>query len=61
MKHENTIEVILISDHSLTDSNQQEQLKWLTTTLQSVIAKKHASINKMFLRLLKETPEIFLS
>ena len=61
MRHQNNIEVILLSNHSSTDQNQQELVKWLTTTLQSVIDRQHGSVKKMFLRTLKDTPAIFLS
>lgn len=61
MKHYNNVEVIFLSNHSTTDSSQKELVKWLTTTLQSVLDKQQASIKKMFLRILKDTPAIYLS
>jgi hypothetical protein len=60
MKHHN-IEVVLLSNHSSTASGRNELVKWLTTILQPVLDKQHESIKKMFLRILKDTPAIFLS
>ncbi len=61
MKYNNNIEVILLSNHSSTDSSQKALVKWLTTILQSAIDKQQESIKKIFLRILKDTPAIYLS
>jgi hypothetical protein len=61
MKHYNNFEVILLSNHSSPDLSQKELIKWLTTILQPTIDKQQESIKKMFLKILKETPAIYLS
>lgn len=61
MKYHNNIEVVLLSNYSASDSSRKELVKWLTATLQPVIDKQHESIKKIFLRILKDTPAIYLS
>jgi hypothetical protein len=61
MENNNNIEVILLSKPSITNAYQAELLKWLTTIVQSVIAKQHETTKKSFLKILRDTPGIFLS
>ena len=61
MGNSNNLEVILISDQSLTPWRRQEILEWLRTTLQSAVEKQHMNIKKVFIKILSDTPAIFLS
>ncbi len=61
MKQDNNVEVILVSKYALTNSSQKELRKWLKVILQPAIRLQQEQVEKMFLRLLKNTPAIFLS
>jgi hypothetical protein len=61
MENGSNLEVILFSDQSLTPPRRQEILEWFRTTLQSAVDKQHANIKKVFVRILSDTPAIFLS
>ena len=61
MKNNNQVEVILFSKCSLTNSHQQELVKWLGTTAQSAIRCQHQKAKKLFLRILKYAPAIYMS
>lgn len=61
MKHHNQIEVILFTPHSLRDARHRALVRWLGTTLQSVIARQQGKAKKLFLNTLKYTPPLYLS
>jgi hypothetical protein len=61
MKQHNNIEIIHLSKQASTDRSQKALVKWLTTILQSAIDKQQERSKKMYLRILEETPAIYLS
>ena len=61
MKHYNQTEVILFSKYSFNDLRQKELVRWLGTTAQSVIQRQHVVTKKLHLRMLKDTPAIYMS
>jgi hypothetical protein len=61
MKYSNQLEVILFLKYSLTDLRQKELLRWLGTTAQPVIKRQHEIAKKIDLKILKNTPPIYLS
>jgi len=61
MKNYNQVEVILFSKYSHTDLRQKELVRWLGTTVQSAILRQHEKAKKIFLRILKDTPAIYMS
>jgi hypothetical protein len=61
MKNNNNIEVLLLSKPSSDESGRIALVKWLTTTLQSVIEKQQEQAKTIFLRTLKDAPPIYLS
>ena len=61
MKNFNQVEVILFSKYSLRDLRQKELVRWLGTTAQSAISQQQQIAKKLFLRLLKDTPAIYMS
>jgi hypothetical protein len=61
MKNYNQIEVILFTKYSFNDPNRRELIKWLGTTAQSAISQQQVIVKKLFLRLLKDTPAIYMS
>jgi len=61
MKNYNQIEVILFSKYSLSNLRQKELVTWLGTTLQPAIGRQQAKAKKIFLKIIKDTPAIYLS
>ena len=61
MKNNNNLEVILFSKFPLKDPHEKELLKWLTTTMQSVIRKQLESTWNRFLWILEDTEPICMS
>jgi hypothetical protein len=61
MKNYNQVEVILFTKYSLTNMRQKELVRWLGTTVQTTIGHQHAHAKKIILRILKDTPAIYLS
>lgn len=61
MKNNNQVEVILFSKYSLRDLHQKELIRWLGTTAQSAISQQKEIAKRLFLRILKDTPAIYLS
>ena len=61
MKNYNQIEVILFSNYSFRNLRQKELLRWLGTTAQYAIARQQEIAKKIFLKMLKDTPAIYLS
>jgi hypothetical protein len=61
MKNYNKVEVILFSKYSLADLRQRELVRWLGTTVQSEIERQHQKTKKIFLRILNNTPAIYMS
>jgi len=61
MKSDKKAEVILFSKYSFADSRQKELVRWVGTTLQSVISQEERMPNKLFLTKLSNTPTIYLS
>jgi hypothetical protein len=61
MRHYNNIEIILVSTQASPRVGQKALVKWLATTLQSIIDKQQQSIEKLFLKLLQDSPAIYLS
>jgi hypothetical protein len=61
MKSNNSLEVILFPKYTLTDIRQKELVRWLGTTVQSVIIRQQEKTKKIFLRILKDTPAIYMS
>lgn len=61
MKHHNNIEIILLSKQASAGRSQKALIKWLTTILQSAVDKQQESIKKMFVRILGDSPAIYLS
>lgn len=47
MKHHNQIEVILFTPHSFRDARHRALVRWLGTTLQSVIARQKGKAKKI--------------
>jgi len=61
MKYNNTIEIILPSKFSSAYWEQKDLVKWLTTTVQSVIVKQQVRTKKIFPGTMKDTPAIYMS
>lgn len=61
MKNYNQIEIILFSKYSLKNLSQKELARWLGTTAQYTIGRQHEIAKKIFLRILKDTPAIYMS
>ncbi len=61
MKNYNQVEVILFSKYSPSDLRQKELVRWLGTAAQSAILRQHEKAKKIFLRILKDTPAIYMS
>lgn len=61
MKNYNQLQVILFSKYSFKDMRQRELVKWLGTSAQSAIERQQARVKKLFLRILKDTPPIYMS
>ena len=61
MKNYNQVEVVLFSKYSPGDLREKELLRWLKTIAQSVIVLQHEKTKKLFLKILKGTPAIYLS
>ena len=61
MRNYNQLEVILFSGYSFRNQTQKELVKWLGTTLQSAIGSQREKSKMIFLRVLKDTPPIYLS
>jgi hypothetical protein len=61
MRAYNNIEIILVSTQASRKVGQKALVKWLTTTLQSVIDTQQQSIEKIFLKILQDSPAIYLS
>ena len=61
MENGGNLEVVLLSDQSLTPRRRQEIMEWFRTTLQSAVDKQHENIKKVFVQILSDTPAIFLS
>jgi len=61
MKNYNQVEVILISNYSFNNLNQKELVRWLGTVAQSAINRQQQEVKKMFPRILKNSPAIYLS
>jgi hypothetical protein len=61
MKRCNNIEIILFPKKLSTDRNQKALMKWMATILRSAIEKQQGGIKKSFLKILEDTPAIYLS
>jgi len=61
MKNNNNLELILFSKFPLRDPRQKELLKWLTTTMQSVIIKQREWTWNRFFWILEDTEPICMS
>ena len=61
MKNYNQVEVILFSKYSPGNLHQKELITWLGTTLQPVIVRQQAKAKKIVLKIIKDTPAIYLS
>jgi hypothetical protein len=61
MKNYNQLEIILFSKYSLKNLSQKELARWLGTTAQYAIGRQHENAKKIFLRILRDTPAIYLS
>ncbi|MBC7827587.1 MAG: hypothetical protein H7122_07570 [Chitinophagaceae bacterium] len=61
MKNYNQVEIILFSKYSITDVRQRQLVRWLGTTVQDAIGFQHGHAKKMFLKILKDTPAIYMS
>ena len=61
MKHDYTIEILLPSEFSSSYWNQKRLVKWLTTTVQSIIVEQQVRAKKIFLSAMKNTPAIYMS
>ena|GEM_PF-6618944 len=61
MKSGGNLEVVLLSDKSLSERRRQEILEWFRTTLQSAVDKQETNMKKVFVKILSDTPAIFLS
>ena len=61
MKNNHQVEVILFRNYSLNSWNQKELVRWLRTTLQSTILLQQEKAQKISLRILKDTPAIYMS
>jgi len=61
MKQDYTIEILLPSEFSSPYWNRKRLVKWLTTTVQSVIVIQQVRTKKIFLSTMKDTPAIYMS
>lgn len=61
MKNYNQVEVILFSRYSSQNPRHKELVTWLGTSAQSAISRQLRIAKKIFLRVLKDTPAIYLS
>ena len=61
MKNYNQVEIILFSKYSLGSLRQKELAIWLGTTAQHAISRQHEMARKIFLKILKNTPAIYMS
>jgi len=61
MENNKQVEVIFFSKYSLRNSGHKEQLRWLGTIAQSAIEVQNEKAKKLFLKILKGTPAIYLS
>ena len=61
MKNSNRVEVILFSNYSFKDVRQKELVRWLGTTAQSEIDKQLSKTKKLHLKMLQDTPPIYMS
>jgi hypothetical protein len=61
IKSDRKVAVILFSKYSFADPRQKELVRWVGTTLQSAIGRQHEIAKKIFLRILKDTPAIYMS
>jgi len=61
MENNKQVEVIFFSKYSLRNSRHKEQLRWLGTIAQSAIEVQNEKAKKLFLKILKGTPAIYLS
>ena len=61
MEYINLVEVILFPKFRPADSRQQKLIKWLTTTVQSIIEKQLDMNKNISIRILNDAPEICMS
>lgn len=61
MKNNKKVEVVLFIKYSFADPRQKELVRWLGTTLQSVIVGQQLEARRLFLSRLIDTPPIYLS
>ncbi|MES1215287.1 MAG: hypothetical protein ABUT20_07215 [Bacteroidota bacterium] len=61
MKNYNQVEVILFSKYIPKDLRQKEMIRWLGTTAQYAIGRQEEKTKKLYFRLLKDTPPVYMS
>jgi len=61
MKYNNQVEIILFSRYSIANVHQKQLVRWMGTTVQTVIGKQQERAKKIFLSTLKDTPAIYMS
>ncbi|HEX2628763.1 MAG TPA: hypothetical protein VHM26_07125 [Chitinophagaceae bacterium] len=54
-------DVILFSQYPFADPRQKQLVKWLTTTVQAMIVRQEKRTKKVFVRILRDTPAIYMS
>jgi len=59
MKNNNEVEVIRFTTYSFKEVRQKELVRWLGTTAQSAIDRRHEKAKKLVLKTLKGTPAIY--
>jgi len=61
MKNNNQLEIILFSAYSLKDIRHKEMVRWLGTIAQSAIGFQQEKAKRFSLKILRDTPPIYLS
>lgn len=61
MKNNHQVEVIIFSNYSLRNLHQEELVKWIGTTAQSVIHRQQERTKKIFLKNLTGVSPIYMS
>jgi hypothetical protein len=61
MKNYNQLELVLFSRYSFKNLDQRDLVRWLGTTAQHAIDYQKGRTKKLFLKVLRDTPAIYLS
>ena len=61
MKNYHHVEVVLFPEYAFTDWRRKELVRWLGTRVQPAIDRQQKKTRKLYLRVLKDTPAIYMS